>query len=100
MLLQPKLPPGRCDRKAGAYHSEILRLRAEGYTFEAIRVALLDVGVVVGRTTIKREANRRAVNRLDSAKTESRSTAMPTWQSQATEAEGFSAKANPSKWHA
>ena len=29
--LQPKRPPGRADRKAAAYTSEILRLRAEGY---------------------------------------------------------------------
>jgi hypothetical protein len=54
--LQPQLPPGRANRKALAYTHEIQRLRALGYTFDAIRLALLDVGVVVGLTTVKREA--------------------------------------------
>ena len=45
MQLQPKRPPGRADRKAGAYASEIVRLRAEGYTYEAIREALVEVGI-------------------------------------------------------
>ncbi|WP_144006633.1 hypothetical protein [Pelomonas sp. KK5] len=58
MFLSPTHPPGRRDRKALAFSTEIHRLRAAGYTFEAIRLALLDAGVVVGRTTIKREAAR------------------------------------------
>ncbi len=32
MQLQPRRQPGRTDRKAAAYASEILRLRAEGYS--------------------------------------------------------------------
>lgn len=56
MHLKPKLPPGRASRKALAFSGEIHRLRAEGYTFEAIRLALADVGVKVSLTTIKREA--------------------------------------------
>ena len=45
MQLQPKRPPGRADRKAAAYASEIVRLRGEGYTYEAIREALAEVGI-------------------------------------------------------
>jgi hypothetical protein len=56
MALTPKLPPGRANRKALAYTAEIQRLRASGYSFEAIRVTLLEAGLAVGLTTIKREA--------------------------------------------
>jgi hypothetical protein len=56
MVLTPKLPPGRANRKALAYTADIQRLRASGYTFEAIRLALSDAGLVVSRTTLKREA--------------------------------------------
>jgi hypothetical protein len=56
MDLIPKLPPGRSNRKALAFNAEIHRLRAVGYTFEAVRLALRDAGVEVSRTTIKREA--------------------------------------------
>jgi hypothetical protein len=59
MNLTPKLPPGRANRKALAFAAEIGRLRSAGYSFEAIRVALLDAGVQVSRTTVKREAARR-----------------------------------------
>jgi hypothetical protein len=55
MDLSPKLPPGRANRKALAYACEIDRLRVAGYSFEAIRVALLDAGVKVSRSTVKRE---------------------------------------------
>lgn len=58
MHLTPKLPPGRANRKALAFAGEINRLRTAGYSFEAIRVALLDAGVAVSRTTVKREAAR------------------------------------------
>lgn len=58
MHLTPKLPPGRANRKALAFAAEINRLRTAGYSFEAIRVALLDAGVTVSRTTVKREAAR------------------------------------------
>jgi len=44
MYLTPKLPPGRANRKALAFVAEINRLRAAGYSFEAIRLALLDAG--------------------------------------------------------
>lgn len=59
MPLVPKLPPGRASRKALAYAADIHTLRAAGYSFEAIRLALLDAGVVVSRTTVKREAAKR-----------------------------------------
>lgn len=75
-VLRPRLPPGRADRKALAYTSEIQRLRALGYTLEAIRLALADVGVHVGLTTVKREAARGAAPPHP-----------PTWLSTPTRAE-------------
>lgn len=59
MQLTPKLPPGRANRKALAFAAEINRLRTAGYSFEAIRMALLEAGVMVSRTTVKREAARK-----------------------------------------
>ena len=58
MRLNPKHPPGRVDRKARAFESEIARLRSEGYTCEAIRAALADIGVDVSLSTVQREAAR------------------------------------------
>lgn len=58
MQLQPKRPPGRADRKAGAYASEIVRLRAEGYTYEAIREALAEVGIDLSECALRREVRR------------------------------------------
>jgi hypothetical protein len=58
MTLEPKLPPGRANRKVLHFSVDIRRLRKEGYTFSAIRMALLDAGVEVSLTTIKREAAR------------------------------------------
>lgn len=59
MQLQPRRERGRSDRKAAAYASEILRLRSEGYTFEAIREALIDIGVELSEATLRREVRRR-----------------------------------------
>lgn len=58
MQLQPKRPPGRTDRKAAAYASEILRLRAEGYTYEAIREALAEIGIDLSTSALRREVRR------------------------------------------
>lgn len=58
MKLTPSRPPGRVTRKAGAYAQEIQRLRDDGYTFEAIRSALADVGIQVSLKTVQREASR------------------------------------------
>ena len=58
MTLEPKLPPGRANRKALRFSVDICRLRNAGYTFSAIRLALLDAGVDVSLTTVKREAAR------------------------------------------
>ena len=58
MTLEPKLPPGRANRKALRFSVDIRRLRNAGYTFSAIRMALLDAGVDVSLTTVKREAAR------------------------------------------
>lgn len=58
--LTPTLPPGRSTRKARAFHAEIAQLREQGYTLEAIRRALLEVGVSVSRSTVLRESVRPA----------------------------------------
>jgi hypothetical protein len=70
MKLAPIAPPGRVTRKARAFTAEILRLRDEGYTFEAIRAALADAGVHVSSSTVRREV----------AKTAGLSPAMPPKQ--------------------
>ena len=56
--LIPRRPPGRCSRKARTFSAEIKRLRAEGYSFGAIREALAEAGVVVSTSTVQREAAR------------------------------------------
>ena len=58
MELQPKRPPGRTDRKAAAYASEIVRLRRGGYTYEAIREALAEVGIELSTSALRREVRR------------------------------------------
>lgn len=58
MQLLPKRPPGRSDRKAAAYAAEIVRLREAGYTFEAIREALADVGIELTTSALRREVRR------------------------------------------
>lgn len=58
MQLQPRREPGRRDRKAAAYAVEIVRLRDEGYTFEAIREALADVGIQLSESALRREVRR------------------------------------------
>ena len=58
MQLQPKREPGRRDRKAAAYAAEIVRLRAEGYTFESIREALADIGIQLSESALRREVRR------------------------------------------
>jgi len=58
MRLQPRNPPGHGKRKARRYANGIRNLRAEGHTYETIRLALLDAGVSVSLSTVIREANR------------------------------------------
>jgi hypothetical protein len=58
MPLLPRRPAGRANRKALAFVAEISRLRAEGYSFEAIRDALADAGVKVTTSTVRREVLR------------------------------------------
>lgn len=58
MKLHPKRPPGRVDRKAAAYAADIAELRGAGYTYEAIREALVDVGVVASTSALRREVYR------------------------------------------
>jgi hypothetical protein len=53
-------PPGRITRKARDFEAEIVQLRAQGYTLEAIRRALAGAGVHVSISTVRREANRHA----------------------------------------
>ena len=63
MPLNPKSPPGRTNRKARAFHIEIARLGADGYTCESIREALLDAGVIVSKSTVQRELARQSKRR-------------------------------------
>lgn len=56
--LVPIRPPGPNARKARAYETDILQLRAQGYTFEAIREALAAAGIHVSNSTVQREAAR------------------------------------------
>jgi len=59
--LVPPQPPGRLTRKARHYADQIVQLRAQGHTLEAIRQALLVVGVQVDISTVRREALRPAL---------------------------------------
>ena len=56
--LAPIQPPGRITRKARHYIPQIVRLREQGYTLEAIQQALAAVGVAVSISTVRREAMR------------------------------------------
>src|SRR5437867_4500038 len=58
MKLVPIRPPGRSTRKTRAFALEICELRAQGYTFEAIREALAAAGIHVSNATVRREAAR------------------------------------------
>jgi hypothetical protein len=58
MRLIPTHPPGRSTRKARDFETEIVQLRAQGYTLEAIRNALANAGVHVTISTVRREATR------------------------------------------
>lgn len=58
MELHPKRQPGRTDRKAAVYASEIAQLRSAGYTYEAIREALADVGIELSTSALRREMRR------------------------------------------
>jgi len=66
MNLVPVRPPGPNARKARAFVADIARLRAQGYTFEAIREALAGAGVLVSNSTVQREAARAAAERAAS----------------------------------
>jgi hypothetical protein len=55
MKLEPKRPPGRPNRKARAFEAEIARLRSEGYPCKAIWEALLDAGLELSLSAVKRE---------------------------------------------
>jgi ribosomal protein L12E/L44/L45/RPP1/RPP2 len=56
--LAPKDPPGRSTRRARGFATDIGQLRAQGYTFEAIRQALAEAGVKVSKSTVQREVAR------------------------------------------
>jgi hypothetical protein len=58
MRLVPTQSPGRGTRKARDFGSEIVELRAQGYTLDAIRAALANAGIHVTISTVWREANR------------------------------------------
>ena len=69
MRLTPKQPPGRLNRKALAFEPEIARLHVQGYSCEAIRQALADVGLVVSRSTVAREITRQTIRKQGGAGT-------------------------------
>lgn len=75
MELQPLRQPGRADRKAAVYASEIVRLRRTGYTYEAIREALAAIGVELSTSALRREV-RRLQTRPASAQPEPRRAAL------------------------
>ena len=56
--LDPGVVPGRANRKAREFTKEIARLRAEGYTLDAIRCTLAKAGVDVSLSTVWRESRR------------------------------------------
>ena len=58
MKLVPTDPPGRSSRKSKHFAQDMRELRAQGYTFEAIRMALAAVGVHVSNATVQREVAR------------------------------------------
>ena len=58
MKLVPTDPPGRSSRKAKRFAQDMRELRSQGYTFEAIRMALAAVGVHVSNATVQREVTR------------------------------------------
>lgn len=58
--LVPLAPPGRITRKARDFEADIVQLRAQGYTLDAIRQALNAAGVHVSISTVRREALRSA----------------------------------------
>lgn len=60
MKLVPKEPPGRSTRKARGFAPDMRELRAQGYTFEAIREALAAAGLHVSKATVQREVARLA----------------------------------------
>jgi hypothetical protein len=62
MKLVPTQPPGRITRKARDFEADIVQLRAQGYTLDAIRQALAGVGVHVSISTVRREATRHAAS--------------------------------------
>lgn len=62
--LRPAAPPGRSTRKARAFTFQMRELRAQGYTFEAIRQALASAGVHVSNATVQRELRRAVRARL------------------------------------
>lgn len=56
--LLPPGPPGRITRKARDFEADIVQLRAQGYTLDAIRLALKAAGVYVSISTVRRESLR------------------------------------------
>jgi hypothetical protein len=58
LMLNPANPPGRQTRKARAFEADIRQLRAQGYTFQAIKETLARSGVLVSKSTVQREAGR------------------------------------------
>ena len=76
--LVPTQPPSHGRRKAWQFETEIVQLRAEGYTLDAIRTALANAGVHVTISTVRREANRATASRSIEPVTKPTTTSVPT----------------------
>jgi hypothetical protein len=94
MRLNPKRLVGRPNRKALAFESEIARLRLEGYSCEAIWDALLDAGLALSLSSVKREVARLAHRAAATAKSIA---ANPMTQPPAFAATSSPAPASPAK---
>jgi hypothetical protein len=90
MTLAPTLPPGRANRKALQYAVDIHRLRDAGYTFSAIRLVLLDAGINVSLSTVKREATRRGSSFLPAPRAAAELRPVPTTASRVASADAMS----------
>lgn len=102
--LVPLQSPGRITRKARDFEADIVLLRAQGYTLDAIRQAQEAAGVLVSISTVRRESLRGALPVPASRATSAKGTAhMPAESSQQAPSvaarAGLVKTAASSDWH-
>ena len=83
MRLVPTQSPGRGTRKARDFGNEIVELRAQGYTLDAIRTALANAGIHVTVSTVWRETKRAKTPPSGTPGTQARLPSAPSMQSTA-----------------